>query len=227
MFQTLTTLLRGQAARQDEALKDRYAIELIDQKIREAEAQQKAAKATLATLIQRERSEQRQLEQLETRVADLTARAREALAADREDLAAEAAAAIAVQEDEVTLRRDTLRSMETRVLRLRQSVEAGHRRLIDLRQGAQAARVLRREQDMQIRLRTTVGSAAPVDEAEALIARVLRRDDPAEQADILRELERDLNHEDLPDRLAEAGFGTPSKTRAADVLARLKSDPKA
>ncbi|MEL6587072.1 MAG: PspA/IM30 family protein, partial [Pseudomonadota bacterium] len=115
----------------------------------------------------------------------------------------------------------------TRVLRLRQSVEAGHRRLIDLRQGAQAARVLRREQDMQIRLRTTVGSAAPVDEAEALIARVLRRDDPAEQADILRELERDLNHEDLPDRLAEAGFGTPSKTRAADVLARLKSDPKA
>ncbi len=226
MLKIFSTLLRGEAARQEDAMKDRYAIELIDQKIREADAQLKGAKATLATLIQRERSERRQLEQLETSLADLTDRARQALAAEREDLASEAAAAIAVQEDEAKIRRDTLRGMESRILRLRQSVEAGHRRLIDLRQGAQAARTVRREQEIQARLRTTNMGESATDEAEELIARVLRRDDPAEQADILREINRDLNHQDLPDRMAEAGFGTPLKTSAADVLARLKSETK-
>jgi phage shock protein A len=224
MFATLQTLLRGASARADEQVRDRHAIALIDQKIREAEAELRAAKAGLAALIQRERSERRALDQLLARTAELTDRARAALAGGREDLAAEAAGAIAAQEDEAAARRATLDGLEARVLRLRGAVEAGHRRLIDLRQGAAQARALRREQDLQARLRTTLGGPSAADEACALIARVLDRDDPGEQADILRDIERDLDGGAAGDRLAEAGFGRPARTRAADVLARLKAD---
>ncbi|SFJ41929.1 PspA/IM30 family protein [Jannaschia pohangensis] len=223
MFKIFKDLMNAAAARQEEGLRDRFALDLIDQKIREADAQMKAAKATLASMIQRERAERRQLFQLEARIEDLTGRAQEALSNAREDLATEAASAIANMENERRIRQDTLRTIESSVLRLRQTIEATHRRILDLKQGAMAARAVRREQDLQGRLRTIPGQDAPVDEAEALIARVLRRDDPGEQAEILREINEGLNHETLTDRMASEGFGPSLKTTAADVLARLKA----
>lgn len=224
MLRTLSTLIRGSAATQEEAMRDRHAVALIDQKIREAEAQTKAAKGTLATMIQRERAERRQLDQVEAQTCDLLNRAREALQGGREDLAAEAADAVATLENEARIRRENLARLETGVTRLRRTIAQTHRRLIDLRQGAMAARAVHREQAMQSRLRTTIGQDAAIDEAEALIARVLNRDDPGEQADILREIEGDLSHDTLPERMADAGFGARGKTTGADILARLKTD---
>lgn len=224
MFKTLNTLFLGSSARTEEKLRDHFAIELIDQKIREAEAQLKNAKGQLALLIQRERSERRLLEQLEARKGDLTSRAVEAIKAERDDLAAEAAEAIAQMENEVRLRADTLARLEGQVLRLRQSVEAGHRRIVDLKQGATTARALKREQEMQVRLGGTAIASSAATEAEELIARVVSRDDPHEQAEILREINTGLDHTGLPDRMAAAGFGTSNTATAADVLARLKSE---
>lgn len=223
MFRTLKTLFDGAQARAEEDLRDRYAIELIDQKIREAQGSLKAAKLTLATLIQRERAERRQAETLKGRIDDLTARAGEALAADREDLAREAAQAIAQMETEAATRQGTLDRLERQVLQLRHSVEAAHRRLIDLKQGAVAARTAKREAEMQARLGVAVASEDAFDEAEALIGRVLTRDDPVEAGAILRDINDELDHGNVADRLSEAGFGAPLKTTAADVLNRLKA----
>ncbi|MBO9464916.1 PspA/IM30 family protein [Tropicibacter sp. R15_0] len=223
MFATLKTLIAGESARQEEALRDRYSIELIDQKIREAEASLKSAKYSLASLIQRERSETRQVETLEAKLQDLTERATEALAADREDLATEAAQAIATMENELTLRRATLQRLETRILQLRQSVETAHRRIIDLKQGALAARAAKKEQAIQKRLNAHVAADSSFEEAEELIARVLQKDDPFEQGQILKEINDGLTQTDVADKLASEGFGKASKSTANDVLARLKS----
>lgn len=220
MFRTLATLIGAAQARGEDRVRDAFAIELIDQKIREAEAGLKAAKVTLASLIQRRRAEERQAAALTARIADLTARARDALAAGAEGLAAEAAEAIARAENEAAIRRQTLDRLESRILRLQASVEAGHRRIVDLKQGAIQARAIRREQDIQTRLSPP---GAAVDEAEELIARVTGRDDPFEQAEILRGIERGLTHDDLADRMADAGFGPATRATAATVLARLKS----
>ena len=223
MLRTLETLFRGASARSEERMRDAYAIELIDQKLREAEGQLRAAKATLASLIQRERTERRQAEALAARIADLTGRARLALESDRADLAAEAAEAIALMENEAQMRAETLARMETQVLRLRRTVEATHRRMVDLKRGATAARAIRREQTMQSRLRTTDGAPAAIDEAEALIARVMERDDPGERADILQDIDASLDRRDVADRMADAGLGTSTRSTAAQVLARLKA----
>ncbi|WP_208351695.1 PspA/IM30 family protein [Pseudaestuariivita rosea] len=223
MFGTFKTLIIGANARAEEQVRDKYAIELIDQKIREAEASLKAAKATLASIIQRHRGEQRQVDGLKKQIKDMTTRAEEALDADREDLATEAAHAIAQMENELEIRQQTLERLDHKIIRLRQSVETGQRRIIDLKQGAITARAVRRELDMQVKLNTTIGNTSSVEEAEELIATVLRKDDPFEQAEILREIEGDLNHGSLADRMADQGFGPSTKTTANDVLNRLKS----
>lgn len=224
MFGTLKTLIAGASARSEENLRDIYAIELIDQKIREATHNLKAAKMTLAGLIQRERAEARQIDVLKDRIAELTSRAGEALAGDREDLATQAAQAIADLENETTVRQETKRRLEARILKLRQSVETAHRRIIDLKQGAIATRAARREQDCQRRMTKNLGATNAFDEAEALIENVLGQDDPFEQGEILREIDTGLDHTDLAGRMADAGFGPADKSTAADVLSRLKSN---
>jgi phage shock protein A len=221
MFGTLRTLFAGANARAEDQLRDTYAIELIDQKIREAEDGLRAAKGTLASLIQRQRSEERLLATLEARIGDMTRRAAEALGADREDLALQAAEALAQMENERHLRQETVLRLETKTVRLRQSVEAAHRRIMDLKQGAVTARAIRREQALISKLPN--GEASAMEEAEALIARVTNADDPFERSDILRGINRDLAHDGLADRMADAGFGPATRVTAADVLSRLKS----
>ncbi len=224
MFKTLATLINGANARAEDRVRDAFAIELIDQKIREADTSLRAAKATLATLIQRQRSEERQKASLDARLRDLTARATEALHASREDVAIEAAAAIATMENEAAIRAETLARLDGKTLRLRTSIEEGHRRIIDLKQGAIQARAVRREQDIQSRLNATNSSTSSAAEAEELIARVLGRDDPFEQGQILRDIDRDLNHDSIVDRMADQGFGPATRATAVSVLARLKSN---
>ena len=222
MFRTLSTLIAGVNARSEDRVRDAFAIELIDQKIREAETSLKAAKATLASLIQRQRSEVRQRDALKTRIKDMMSRAQQAIDADRADLAGEAAQAVAQMENELTLREETCARLDQKVIRLRTSIDAGHRRIIDLKQGAIQARAVRREQAIQSKLNSTIGATSSTEEAEELIARVMGRDDPFEQSEILREIDRDLGHETLSDRMADNGFGPATRTTADDVLARLK-----
>lgn len=223
MFRTLATLIDGSSARAEERLRDHFCIELIDQKIREAEASLKSAKFALASLIQRERSETRQSEALTKRIDDLMARTALALEDGREDMAQEAAEAIAQLENEAALRRTTVERLETRILKLRQSVDAANRRLIDLKQGAVAARAAKREADIQKRLGAHVSQDTAFEEAEALIGRVLSRDDPFEQTQILREIDQGLDNTDMSERLSDAGYGDPMRSTAADVLSRVRA----
>lgn len=227
MFKTLSTLIAGVNARSEDRVRDAFAIELIDQKIREADMSLKAAKATLASLIQRQRSEERQRDTLKKRIKDMMTRAQDAMDAGRDDLTSEAAQAVAQMENELSIRNETCDRLDQKVIRLRNSIEAGHRRIIDLKQGAIQARAVRREQAIQTKLNSTIGHTSSTEEAEELIKRVMGRDDPFEQSEILREIDRDLGHETLTDRMSDSGFGTSTRTTADDVLARLKSKKSA
>lgn len=222
MFRTLKTLVVGANARAEEKLRDEYSIELIDQKIREAAQSLKAAKLSLANLMQQQRAEQRQLDGLKDRIEDLLTRAKEALNAGREDLAQSAAQAVADLENESVTRQQTVDRLDMRILQLRQSIETANRRLIDLKQGALSARAVRREQGMQKRLNRHLGGDSPMDEAQELIAGVLQAQDPFEQSQILAEIDQGLDHTNIAARMEEAGFGNKTRSTAADVLGRLK-----
>ena len=224
MFELFSTLVKGANAKATEAVTDAFAIDLITQKIREAEAGVSGAKQALATLILRQRAEQKALDLLATRKTTLEDRVRQALAADNNDLALEGAGAIAEMENEALIRRETVDRLEEKANRLRRSVEKAHRRVVDLRQGAITARAIDLERRSQHRLNRSLGGNA-IEEAEALIRRVAEQDDPLAQAEIVEEIDAGLNHKTTEDRMAAAGFGPATKVRPEDVLARLRSTP--
>ena len=223
MFNVLRTLFAGASARAEEQLTDTFAIDLIEQKIREADAGLTAAKNTLAALIVRQRNEQQTLDRVEAQVADLEARVRQALASGRDDLATDGASAIAQLENERAVRRDTLAQLANRIARTQSSVEKAHRRIIDLRQGMISARAADAERKAQKSLNRSLGSTAAVREAEDLIARVMNRSDPLAESEVLDEIDEGLSNTAIRDRLGAAGFGTKSKIDAEEVLARLRS----
>lgn len=224
MLRIVDTLLRGINARATEAVTDQFAVELIEQKIRDAQASFRAAKLTLAGLIQKQRVEQRALETLAGRIADLEERAARALDAGREDLGLTAAEAIADLENERAARKRTLEAMESRIERLRHSLDRANRRIIDLRQGAISAKAVDRERRAQRGLgHATRAGSTHIDEAEALVARVLGADDPFEKDEILREIDAGLDGSDIAERMAGEGFGKAMRVTPDDILDRLRA----
>ena len=95
--------------------------------------------------------------------------------------------------------------------------------MIDLRQGASAARALRDEQALQTRLVSAQNGQTPMAEAKELIAQVLNRPDTMEQAEILADIDRGLTRADVAENLAEQGFGPAVKSTTTAVLARLRA----
>ena len=223
MLDLISTLFRGANAKATETVTDHFAIDLINQKIREAEGGVEGAKHALAALILRQRAEQKTLDTLGVRKAILENRVREALAAGNETLALEGANAIAEMENEATIRAETLARLSERVARLRQSVEKAHRRVADLRQNAIAARAIDLERRSQRRLNRSLDGGSAIHEAEKLIQRVTDQDDPLEQSGVLDEIDNALSHRSAEDNLAAAGFGPATKSRAQDVLDRLRN----
>ena len=218
LFKNLARISQFKA---ETALEDANAIDLIDLKIRDSEANLSAAKNTLASLIIRKRSEEKSLHRIENQIADLEERAGQALAARKNDMAREAAVAIAELEDEAKLRRETCESIQNRIEKIRFSIEKAHRRLVSLKQGAQAAKSVAMERKAQKSINRSIDTTTSFSEAERLISKVTNLSDPFEESQVLEEIDEGLSRRNIKDRMAEAGFGSATKTRADDVLERL------
>lgn len=222
MLKLVTTLIKGINARHADRVTDHFAIELIEQKVREADTVLRNAKETLASLILRERNERRLFDAVSARKADLETRARLALADGNDVLACDAAVAIADLENEAALRGETLARLKERIARMQLSLEKTHRRIVDLKQGLMSARAVDGERKAQASMNQMIGRTEPLREAEELIARVMSRDDPLEESEVLDTINKNLTHETMRERLAASGYGQPVKVSAADVLKRLR-----
>ncbi len=227
MFSTLVTIFRGRAERTREQLEVAEAATIIEQKIRDAERGHERAKQSLAGLILRERHEDKTLSGLASRIGDLEDRARQALAAGMEDLAAEAAEAIADLQNESEARQNALARTRLSVQRLRLMVEKCERRLVELRQGLITAQSIEAERRAHTDSQRDIAGLAAIVEGEAVLERLLGDPDPIERAEILEDLQAELSGDDLVSRLSAEGFGEAPQTRGQDVLARLRAESPA
>lgn len=171
MLGPLNALLIGRS----DHVSDSVALTLIAQKIRETEADQRAAMVQMAHAIQQHRTEVKLLARLNARLADSTDRATEALRAGNEAMAHCECSAIAALEQDHDQKINVLSQLDAEIRLLRAGVEACHRALLDLRQGHLRARALRREQAIRVRLGGGLRNYTPSQDAHALIARVLDR----------------------------------------------------
>ncbi|WP_417468031.1 PspA/IM30 family protein [Maricaulis sp.] len=223
MFRILFTILSGQTARARDEIEDGHAVLILEQKLREATSGHERAKRALATMILRERNEKRALAGVTARIGDLEVRVSDALKAGLEAFANEGAEAIADLERESEVRQQTLERTGLAARRLRLMIEKTDRRLVELRLGLTTARAMEAERGATRELRGDFAGMAAIAEGEAVLKRALERTDPGEELDILDQLDAELSGDDLIERMAAEGLGTPPRTRGADVLARLRA----
>ena len=223
MLKTIVTLVRGAAFRAEEEFADRSALLILDQQIRDSAAAIERAKRALAAAIAQDEAEGKRLETTLSRIADLEERAVAALNGGSEELANEAAEAIAVMEADRDAIREARATFAREIGQLKATVARSGQRLAELERGrriASAAESVRR-------LKTGHGVAGPrgataLADAEATLRRLRERQAEDAAADNAYEAFDTANPTRVAERLEAAGFGKRTRTTAADVLARLK-----
>jgi len=225
MFKVLVTLARGKTAAAGEALADREALPLLDQQLRDSGAALDRARRALAFATAQDAQEARRSETVAAQLADLESRAGGALAAGRNDLATEAAEAIATLEMERDAGRAARAAFAAEIRRLRRVVADAGSRLAAVERGrrvARAAEAVRRLR--QDRAGSAQVPESTLDEAEATLARLrAQQEEHAAAMDALDRLDAERAPASIAERLGEAGFGKPTRPTAASVLARLRT----
>jgi phage shock protein A len=224
MFKTVLTLFRGSVAAAGEELEDRSALLILDQQMRDAAAAVERSKRTLALAIAQDQQEGRRLDATNARIRDLELRATAALDGGREDLAREAAEAIAHLEAE----RDAMTAralFASEITRLKRHVSGAEARITELDRGRRIARASEAVRAMR---RGGVEAARPYEstlpEAEKTLKRLRDRQVEAQAADeALTEIDAASGPLATAEKLAEQGFGPRLKSTADDVLARLNA----
>jgi phage shock protein A len=229
MFKTVVTLLRGRAVEAEERLADRHALALLDQQMRDSALAIDRARKALAIAIAQDKAEAQKTQAARARIAELEGRALEALGGGSEDLAQAAAKSIAAIEADVQACESARRLFAAEIERLESHVGRQSVRFAELERGrrlaraAEAVRVARRG-----RLEPPSFPISTLTEAEATLSRLREQQAQACVAEAaLDDLDAETRAVDLNEKLAEEGFGPPTKPRAADVLARLKAQAAA
>ncbi|MHC2337419.1 PspA/IM30 family protein [Bradyrhizobium sp. USDA 4454] len=225
MFKTVFTLFRGTVAVAEEELQDRTALVILDQQMRDAAAAVERSKRSLALAIAGDQQEGRRLEATNGRIADLEVRASAALEGGREDLAREAAQAIANLEAERDAAMTARTLFATEITRLKRHVANAEARIAELDRGRRLARASEAVRSLR---RSGIEAARPYEstlpEAEATLKRLRERQIEMQAADdALFEIDTASGPLATAEKLAEQGFGPRMKSTADDVLARLKA----
>ncbi len=222
MFKQIVTLIRGRAHEAEEAFGDRHALPILAQQIRDAARGVESARRAVALSIAQNRLEKENAERLSARIDDLETRAIAALEKGREDLATEAAAAIARLETELQNARQVQAEFTDGIDRLRQAVRQSETRLAALRRGERLAEA--RDRTRRLSRDVPGNDLATLSDAEATLARLETRQREAElTAEALVELEDRPDPTALAEKLAAAGCGRPLVTSAEGVLERLRA----
>ena len=187
----------------------------LDRSIAAAHRAHALARRALAIAIAEETREAERRLALVAKTNDLERRAVEALRGGRDDLAGEAAEAIAVMSTEIDASRQASERFAAEVALARREVEAQRRRLSDLDRGRRLARVGDALTGTMHKTETGLDSFG---EAEAALAQVVADN---HNARVIRQEMAPAEH--LIERMAEAGFGQPTRVLASDVLLRLRA----
>src|SRR3954465_210139 len=209
MFKTVVTLFRGSVAAAGEELEDRTALLILDQQMRDAAAAVERGKRTLALAIAQDQQEARKLEATVARIADLEMRAVAALDGDREDLANDAAEAIAGLEADRDAALTARALFATEIARLRGPVGSRQARINELDRGRRIARASEAVRSLR---RSGIEAARPYEstlhDAENTLKSLREREMAAEAADGARiEIDAASGPLATAEKLAEQGFG--------------------
>lgn len=221
MLRNLFTLFRGAAHAAADDVTDRNALLILQQQMREAAGTVGAARRAVAVAIAQNQQDAAQKDMLVARIADLEARALSALGQGKDDLAMEAADAIAMLDAEREVSEQAQAHFSKEIERLKQNVRFAEAKLRELQQGQRLAVV--RDKTLRVRSKFSSDNMAGLEDAEETLKKLQKRQEEMDlTADALDAFAEERDPTKLVEKLANAGCGTAIKTTASDVLDRLR-----
>lgn len=223
MFNSILTLIRGRAFDAEQAFIDRNAVPLLAQQIRDAASAIQSARRAVAIAVAQNEQEKNQHATIVGRIADLETRAVAALQQGGDELAREAAEAIAQLEAERDASEKAQAQFTQAIGKLKATVRASEARLQELQRGERLARATRQTQKLNAACDDDSGLAT-LDDAEETLARLRAYQGRCEiAASTMKEMDASSRQTAIVEKLANAGFGAPLGPSADDVLARLRA----
>ena len=224
VWNKLITALRGGAHEAGEALIDGQALRILDQEIRDADADLRKSKEALAEIIAKEKLARAKTEKTTTQLAEYEGYAIRALESSDEALALEVAGKVATLEARLQEEQGQAGQFADSASALRQAIAQAEAHIRRLKQQADTVKATENVQRAQAAVAERYsGSESRVQTALDSLERIKQKQ--AERGARLQaaaELAREGSEDPLDARLRQAGI-TPSAQSAAAVLARLKA----
>ena len=220
----MMTALRGGVSEAGEAIVDSQALRILDQELRDASAELKQSKDSLAAIIARQKLAEEKCKNLKKEIEQHEGYAIKALEKDDESLARDVAEKIAELENQLSTETEARKGFSESATKLQAAIQQAERNIKRMKQQvdtvkatenvqrAQAA-VAERHSGSNSKMRTAMDSLERIKEKQAL---------KAAQMSAAEELAEDGEESSLQSRLQEAGIA-PSGSSADDILERLKN----
>ncbi|MEE3157404.1 MAG: PspA/IM30 family protein [Pseudomonadota bacterium] len=224
VWSKLLTAMRGGAHEAGEALVDSQALRILDQEIRDADAELHRSRAALANIMAKQKLAADKLSKVSARIAEYEQYALKALESGNETLAREVAQKIAGLENEAKLESEQAEAYATSVANLRQAVQQAEGNIKRLKQQVDVVKATESVQKAQLAVSQRYGgSQAKMHTALESLERIKQKQ--AERGARM-EAAAELAVEGSPDQALEeklraAGI-TPASGSADSVLERLK-----
>ncbi|MAG68137.1 MULTISPECIES: PspA/IM30 family protein [Pseudomonadaceae] len=224
VWSKLLTAMRGGAQEAGEALVDSQALRILDQEIRDADAELHRSREALANIMAKQKLAADKLSKVSARIAEYEQYALKALESGNETLAREVAEKIAGLENEAKLESEQAEAYATSVANLRQAVQQAEGNIKRLKQQVDVVKATESVQKAQLAVSQRYGgSQAKMHTALESLERIKQKQ--AERGARM-EAAAELAVEGSPDQALEeklraAGI-TPASGSADSVLERLK-----
>ncbi|MDH5856725.1 PspA/IM30 family protein [Lampropedia aestuarii] len=227
VWSKLITALRGGAHEAGEAIVDSQALRILDQEIRDADADLRKSKEALAEIMAKEKLARSKLEKSVSTIQEYEGYAIKALEGNDENLALEVANKIASLErarDEEQAQADQFASSATQ---LRQAIAQADSHIKRLKQQADTVKATENVQRAQATVAERYsGSESRVQTALDSLERIKQKQaENGARLQAAAELAKENSEDALDARLRSAGI-TPDAHSASAVLARLKAHKK-
>ncbi len=222
MYKFFMTLIRAKNADTAEALSDAYALSILRQQLRDCATGVDTARRSVAMVMAYAERERKSAARIATQMTDLEARALDALSKGRDDLATEAAGAIAQLEAEAQTTAQAIATYDSEISHLRGILTDAENRLRDLQRGQRLA--IATDHSQRVRGSAPLAATSSLGDAEATLGRLQERQlaNEAQHAAMI-DLSASTNADALRNRLAAAGCGAPLRPDATAVLERLRA----
>ncbi|AJA43878.1 PspA/IM30 family protein [Frischella perrara] len=219
----LITALRGGINDVGESIVDSQALRILDQEIRDADAELKQAKESLANIMAQQKLADKQVAEIKTKIAEYEGYAIKALENNNDDLALEVAEKIAKLENDLTNQQKQATSFADSVSSLRQTISQTEINIRNLKQQVDIVKATESVQKAQTAISQRYGgSTAKLQTALDSLDRIKKRQDKtAAKIEAKNELAMAENNDELEAKLEAAGIKNDS-SKANAILAKLK-----